>query len=60
MLFVFKQELLLLCVLLLSIFMEVVINSICVQWSQIQTKEVILVDIFAGNSLWHHWELSHT
>lgn len=53
-LIVFKQGLLLMCVLLLSIFMAVVINSVCVKWSQIQNKEVILVYVFAGNSLWHH------
>lgn len=57
MLIVFKQGLLLMYVLLLSIFMAVVINSVCVKRSQIQNKEVILVYVFAGNSLWHHWEL---
>lgn len=38
--------------------MAVIMNSVCVKWNQIQTKEVILVYVFAGNSLWHHWELS--
>lgn len=45
-------------VLLLSIFMAVIINSEYMKPSQIQTKEVTLVYVFAGNSLWHHWELS--
>lgn len=43
-------------VLLLSIFMAGRINSVCVKHSQIQTREVILVNVFAGNSLRHHWE----
>lgn len=45
-------------VLLLSIFMAVRTNSVCVKHSQIQTKEVILVNGFAGNSLRHHFGVS--
>lgn len=41
-------------VLLLSIFMAGRIKSVCVKHSQIQTREVILVNVFAGNSLRHH------
>lgn len=45
-------------VLLLSIFMAVGINSVCVKRSPIQTKEVILVNVFAGHSLRHHFGVS--
>lgn len=45
-------------VLLLSIFMAVRINSVCVKHSQIPTREVILVNVFAGNSLRHHLGVS--
>lgn len=45
-------------VLLLSIFMAGRINNVCVKHSQIQTREIILVNVLAGNSLRHHLGLS--